>query len=145
MDNQYLLTIHPPERATDAQGSGAYGAPRGARTHNGIDLACYPGSAICAIRPGSVTKIGYPYQPNDPDKSHFRYVQITDPAGYRLRYFYVTPCVNINDVIHVGQIIGYTQRLSDVYPGITDHVHFEVMRNPGEYLDPRNFLTGMAR
>lgn len=143
--HRYHLTIKPPERGTDNHGSGAYLASRGNREHRGIDLACYPDSIICAIRPGSVTKIGYPYDPaKHPDKAHLRYVEITDPAGNALRYFYVQPAVQVGDIIETGQGLGTSQQLSGIYPGITDHVHFEVKRDRN-YLDPRNFLTGMAR
>lgn len=143
--HRYQLTIKPPERGTDIHGSGAYLASRGGRDHNGVDLACYPDSIICAIRPGEVTKIGYPYDPNKhPDKAHLRYVQITDPAGYDLRYFYVQPAVQIGQIIETGQGIGTSQQLSGIYRGMTDHVHFEVKKG-GKHMDPRNFLTGMAR
>lgn len=143
--HNYHLLIKPPQRGHDPHGSGAYGASRGQRQHHGVDLACYPDSIICAIRPGQVSKIGYPYDPaKHPDKAHLRYVQITDPAGNALRYFYVLPAVKLGDIIETAQGIGVSQQLSDIHPGMTDHIHFEVKRGD-DYLDPRNFLTRMAR
>lgn len=143
--HNFHLTIKPPARSTDQHGSGAYMAPRGYRVHNGIDIQCPPESIICALRPGTVTKIGYPYDPaKDAKKAHYRYVQITDTMGNDLRYFYVEPGVALDDVIETGQAIGTSQALRRIYPGITEHIHFEVKRN-GNYLDPTNFLTGMAR
>lgn len=143
--HKYHLTIKPPARDTDKHGSGAYGAPRGKRKHRGVDLACYPESIICSIRPGTVTKIGYPYSPQKhPDRAHLRYVQVTDPAGFELRYFYVEPAVELDAIIENGQALGLSQQLSSLFPGMTDHIHFEVKRH-GQYFNPENFLTGMAR
>ena len=139
----YRVVIMPPARHTDIHGSGAFGAPRGHRMHNGIDLACYPNSIICALKPGTVTKIGYPYDPNKPGnarKAHFRYVQVTDGQGHDLRYFYVDPAVQVGDVIETGQPLGHSQQLSRVFPGITDHIHFEV-KVDGNHIDPTNILT----
>jgi murein DD-endopeptidase MepM/ murein hydrolase activator NlpD len=141
--HRYQLRIRPPARTQDIHGSGDYGALRGGdRTHNGIDIACYPGSIIHSIRPGVVTKHGWPYSATD--KQHLRYIEVTDPAGYRLRYFYVQPIAEINRVIRAGDEIGISQRLTDVYPGITEHVHFEVIHD-GRHINPEPFLTGMAR
>lgn len=144
--HRYQLTTRIPMRGTDAHGNGDYLAPRaGNRQHNGIDLACYPGTIVCAIRPGEVTKIGYPYDPaKHPEKGHLRYIQVTDPAGYALRYFYVQALATVGDIVETGQPIGVSQALGDIYPGITEHVHFEVKRGAA-FMDPRNFLTGMAR
>ena len=139
----YRVLIMPPARGSDKQGAGHFGAPRGNRTHNGIDLACYPDSIICSLRPGIVTKIGYPYSATDPKKGHMRYVQITDDQDNDLRYFYVRSLVKKDDVIEIRQPIGHSQQLSKIYPGITDHIHFEVKRH-GKIIDPTNILTGVS-
>jgi|SaaInlV_120m_DNA_4_1040238.scaffolds.fasta_scaffold26591_2 murein DD-endopeptidase MepM/ murein hydrolase activator NlpD len=139
--HNYQLLIQPPARGQDKQGAGYFGAPRGNRKHKGIDLSCYADSIICALRPGTVTKIGYPYPADDPKKGHLRYVQITDDQNNDLRYFYVKPVVFINTVVETGQPIGSSQQLSSIYPEITDHIHFEVKKN-GKIIDPTNILTG---
>ena len=140
-----MVKIIPPLRTTDQQGSGAYGAPRsGGRKHRGVDIACHRGSVVLSVKAGKVTKIGYPYSPEDKTKGHLRYVELTDVAGYRLRYFYVHPVVTLGDVILTDEKIGTTQGLTDIYPGITDHFHFEVIFN-GEYLDPLLYLQKLER
>lgn len=125
-------------RGIDKWGSGAYGAPRdgGTRAHRGIDIACVAGTGVLSVTLGKVTKIGYPYSPSNPKKGHFRYVEVTDPSGNRHRYFYVEPKVTVGDTIGSLQCIGDTQGLTKVYPGITDHFHYEVIDKDGNYLDP---------
>lgn len=128
-------------RGIDKQGSGVYGASRdgGTRTHKGIDIAYQ----VTALSAGEVTRIGYPYSPLNPKKKHFRYVQIQDEAGFRVRYFYVDPTVAIWDKIEVGDAIGYPQDLTVVYPGITPHIHFEVIDCQGTRIDPRLYIEGL--
>jgi len=124
-----------PVRGFDAHGSGAFGAPRGNNTHRGVDLACYKGTRIKAECAGRVTKIGYPYDPADPKKGHLRYVQVTDSAGLDHRYFYISPLVIVGDPINFGDVIGVSQGLLRIYPGITDHIHYEI-KSGNNYLDP---------
>lgn len=118
-----------PVRGQDDHGSGHYGASRGDHKHRGIDYSCYPGTAIYPYFPGKVTKLGYPYA----DKLEFRYVQVTDIAGYDHRYFYIEPSVRLGDEVTENTVIGYSQELP--YEGITQHVHYEV-KVDGINIDP---------
>ncbi len=127
--------IIPPIRGRDSKGSGYFGASRGRRKHMGVDFVHCPGEPTCAFSPGTVTKLGFPYAHD----LSFRYVQITDADGYECRYFYVDPCVSLGDRIRAGQMIGVCQKLGDMYPGITEHVHLEIRRG-GEYIDPIPYL-----
>jgi len=126
-----------PKRESDKWGSGAYGASRGSRKHNGIDFACYPNTKIYPVKSGIVTKVGYPYG----DDLSYRYIRVRDENGYEMDYFYVEP----NENAHVGRFvnqhdcIGLSQGLQRRYEGITDHVHFQV-KFEGVYADPEQFL-----
>ncbi|MEJ1355734.1 MAG: M23 family metallopeptidase [Candidatus Sedimenticola sp. (ex Thyasira tokunagai)] len=133
------MKIDAPVRGQDKHGSGAFGAPRGSRLHNGVDIACYAGSAVFSVADGEVTKIGYPYSPSNKKKGHLRYVQVTDTASNDARYFYVQPCVKVGDQVSDGQVIGITQGLLKIYPGIIDHFHFEVLRD-GKRINPKEYL-----
>ena len=135
-----MITIRPPTRGTDKWGSGAYRASRGDRKHNGIDIACYAGSVILSPHYGTVSKIGYPYDPNDPKKGHLRYVQVTERGGFLCRYFYVLPDVKVGDQIMTGDELGVAQGLSNIYEGITDHIHYEVKLN-GVFVNPDEYLA----
>ena len=130
------MTIIPPTRGQDCHGAGAYHAPRGDRTHIGVDKACYKDSLILAVSGGLVTKIGYPYDPSHPKKGHLRYTEITDRDGLRLRYFYVKTLVQKGEKVTKGQIIGKAQGLSEIYPGIIDHIHFEILTENSRECNP---------
>ncbi len=123
-------------RGQDCQGAGHWQAPRGERKHNGIDYICDSGDQVIALKDGLVTKIGYPYNPNDTTKGHLRYVEVTDNKKARVRYFYIKPKVKVGDKIRVNDILGISQDLTKIYPGITQHYHLEVIGyiNPEEYL-----------
>ena len=136
------LKIIPSIRKTDAQGSGYYGAPRGSRTHKGIDVACYPDSEILSVCNGVVTKIGYPYDPEDIKKGHLRYVQVTTPDKVDERYFYVRPTVEVGDTVIEDDVLGVSQDLRDIYPGITPHYHWEIKRN-NVHIDPNDYLESL--
>jgi murein DD-endopeptidase MepM/ murein hydrolase activator NlpD len=124
----------PEDRKADNFGEGYFGASRGNRTHNGVDKAVPVGTSIYPIVGGEVTKLGYPYG----DDLSFRYVQVSD-RGIDYRYFYVSPLVSVGDHVTAETVLGKSQKLKDRYPGITEHVHFEVKVN-GKTVDPNPYL-----
>ncbi|CAN5532553.1 hypothetical protein BH10PSE4_BH10PSE4_14390 [soil metagenome] len=118
-------------RGHDAFGDGEFGASRdgGARDHEGVDYTAKAGQDVKAPISGYVTKIGYAYA----GSSDLKFVEITNPAlGYVARAFYVTPDVEVGQTVRLGQTIGQDQSLQKHYPGITNHVHLEVMQPGGE-------------
>lgn len=126
-------------RGADQYGSGAWGAPRGGRKHRGIDLACCKDAQVYAPISGTVTKLGYPYGAEA--KRHLRYVEVTDSEGHRHRVMYVLPVVKLGDSVDKDVTeIGIAQGLTDVYPGIRDHVHYEIIDKQGRYIDPMGWL-----
>ena len=137
-----MIHLIPPARGTDAQGSGHFRAPRKYGEHHGIDLACIEGSMILSPHAGEVTKIGDPYPPGDERKGHLRYVQVTEHGKYRCRYFYIYPTVSLGADIRPGDVLGISQDLTNIYPGITNHLHFEVIEGESDYLDPVKYLGG---
>ena len=128
-------------RGQDGWGAGHYGAPRkrGNKSypHEGIDIL--PNGdlgEVYAFEEGKVTKIGRPYIKGLGDKSDLRYIEIIVSDHFKHRYFYVDGCVEPGDRVKKGQIIGVTQGLLHIFPGITDHYHFEVML-PGGWKEPK--------
>jgi murein DD-endopeptidase MepM/ murein hydrolase activator NlpD len=130
-----MLKFIGPMREPDKFGSGEYGAPRGTRKHNGVDIAASPGSIVMSPVSGTVSKLGHPYG----DDLSFQYVQLTDTFGYLVRLFYVEPQVALGEEIMEGWPVGRVQTLQKRYPGITDHVHLEVMKG-GEHLSWFDYL-----
>ena len=109
-------------RKCDNWGCGHYGASRGSRKHSGIDIVCIPGERAFCFNRGTVTAIGYAYG----DDLTYRIVDITE-GEFRWRYFYVDPVVNVGDELDAYTQIGTHQALGPRYPGITEHLHLEVV------------------
>ena len=119
------------ERKCDGHGCGHFGASRGSRTHNGIDLNVPPKTVVYSPIAGTVTKLGHCYA----DDLSFRYVEISD-HGYAFRVFYVSPLVKEGQKVSKRSIIGEAQDLRPRYQGITPHVHLEIKNADGEFIDP---------
>lgn len=126
-------------RLHDAFGYGEFGASRdgGSRHHEGVDYTADADQAVAAPISGFVTKIGYAYGGD----TSLKFVEITNPAiGYVARAFYVDPGVAVGQAVRLGQTIGTVASLQSHYPGITDHVHLEVMRS-GERLNAETLIV----
>jgi hypothetical protein len=126
-----------PQRHNDAWGCGDFGAPRGSHTHRGVDYCCYPDTAIQSHVTGKVTKLGYPYS----DDYSFRYVEVTDDANLRHRFFYVKPGVEVGDEITEGMTLGWSQDISGRYRDpkkapMLNHCHYEVLSVDGLPINP---------
>lgn len=131
-----MIKLIAPQRTNDVHGSGAWQAPRGYGKHRGIDIACLPDSIILSSTEGVVSKLGYMYN----DDLSYRYVQVTTPDGYKIRYCYVEPDVKVRDTIEVGQPLGVVQDIGRRYKGITPHIHLGVMNLEREYINPEDFF-----
>jgi murein DD-endopeptidase MepM/ murein hydrolase activator NlpD len=133
-----MRAIIPTElehRNCDEWGCGHFGAPRGNRTHKGVDFKCPYGAHVQSPCSGRVTKLGYAYS----DDLSFRYVEITADDGNRHRIFYVLPRVFDSSIVKEGDVIGYAQDLEQRYPGITPHVHYEIIDTDGNFIDPEKY------
>ena len=132
-----MITGTLPKRMNDPWGSGEFGAPRGNRTHKGIDYACYPRTEIQTPVSGTVTKLGYPYG----DNLKFRYVEVTADDGMRHRLFYVEPDIKRGAEVSAGDIVGISQDISSRYrdeskPAMINHVHYEILDDAGDPVNP---------
>ena len=107
----------------DAKGSGAFGAPRGSRTHVGIDLIVEPDSIVYAPVDCIVNRIGTCYN----DDSSFKLIELTG-FGIVHRILYVSPCVQPGEMLREGDIIGSAQNVSKRHGHqMIPHVHWEVI------------------
>lgn len=128
----FELITKPKRRVADSYGQGHFGAPRGSRTHKGIDFVCHPGTRVCSPVSGEVTKLGYPYG----DDLSYRYVEVIDQGFYKHRFFYVNPSVEVGQHVNEGDILGEVQSLDTRYKGISEHCHYEIKNPDGEFVDP---------
>ncbi len=127
-------------RGHDDFGDGFFGARRdgGSRAHEGVDYVATAGQAVHAPMSGYVTKIGYAYAGD----TELKFVEITNPAlGYAARAFYVTPAVEVGQAVRLGQPIGAVESLQGHYPGITDHVHLEILAPGGDRVNAAQLIT----
>ncbi|WP_428398279.1 peptidoglycan DD-metalloendopeptidase family protein [Marinobacter salarius] len=119
------------ERKCDGHGCGHFDAPRGGKSHVGLDLKCSPKTAVNSPVSGTVTKINHMYS----DDPSYLYVQVSE-NGYDFRVYYIEPTVQVGQAVCKTSIIGEAQDLRTRYQGITPHVHFEIKNANGEYIDP---------
>lgn len=115
-------------RNRDAFGSGQFGASRsaGSRTHQGLDIIADPQEAIFSPIKGTIIREALPYK-NDASIRGIVMNGREEWQGYRIKIFYVQGLLS-GDVFP-GQLIAYAQDLRKKYPGITNHIHIEVLRN----------------
>ncbi len=126
-------------RGHDAFGDGWFGARRdaGSRDHEGVDYTATAGQDVHAPVSGYVTKIGYAYAGD----TSLKFVEITNPAlHYAARAFYVTPTVEVGDAVRLGQSVGKVESLQSHYPGITNHVHLEILAPGGDRVNAAGLI-----
>ena len=128
-------------RGVDSQGSGAFGASRKRgdkrEPHGGVDIAVPVGTLVRAPAAGTVAF----FHP----KPGLIGIQITTPDKRILKVIYVAPIdrIVVGSFVRPGQPIGHSQSLQQAYPGITDHVHFQVERRdqePADLVDPTEIV-----
>src|SRR5262249_44317344 len=114
-----------PSRRTDAWGSGQYGAGRGGRKHHGLDIVARPAESIHSPIDGDLVREARPYATD----RRFTGVVIRGTGswlGYEVKLFYVDG--EFSGPVRAGDVVGHAQDLAVKYPGITNHVHFEVRK-----------------
>ncbi len=121
----------------DPAGSGRFGAPRGDRTHEGIDRLCVPGQIVRAEISGKLV-MAYPYHGN------FEYTGCRIwGKGFMSKMFYFTPYSHrIGESVLAGEEIGIAQNISLKYGnGMRPHIHVAVYSlNPTKLLNPEDHL-----
>lgn len=132
-----MITLIPPIR-NDSRGSGHFGAPRGGRDHNGVDISAPVNSIVISPVTGVFTKYGYCYR-DDPE---YRYVEVVDREGCRHRFFYTKPLhLEIGDEVIAGDRIAVAQDIAAKYgAGMINHVHYEIIKN-NTFINPEVFWS----
>ncbi len=126
-------------RNNDKWGKGHYGASRGSRTHNGLDIAVQPKQEIVSPIAGNIIRQAYPYA------SDRRYTGLLIEGrgkhkGYSIKIFYMSPSTGIvGKIVQAGDKIGEAQDLTIKYPEITNHVHIEV-KIGNKHKDPSKLI-----
>lgn len=130
-------TGHGP-RDTDKYGSGLFDAPRdgGTRRHRGLDILSVPGQLVSSPIYGTIIREKRPYGDGSACDRGVLIEGRGEHKGLAVTLFYV----RVGDGMmgrDVGsnEVIGIACSLDGKYPGISSHVHLEVVRD-GEYVDP---------
>jgi len=130
------LTTNQKFRGCDPMGCGTFGASRGGRTHNGVDVTVTPGQNIVSPISGTVTRFPFPYG----DDLSYKGIEIKN-SEYSVKIFYMSATVSANTKVTAGQVIGKAQNIAAKYGnGMTNHVHFEVRDAKGNLLNPTNMF-----
>ncbi|XP_029312244.1 leukocyte cell-derived chemotaxin-2-like [Cottoperca gobio] len=111
-------------RVTDIWGNGKYGASRGSRGHEGLDIVCSDGSIVYA--PFDVTLHGkLTVYSNASTKTAINRGIKLRGEGLCFKLFYVQPDQTSGSV-QKGRRLGVMLPMQTVYPGITSHVHVQM-------------------
>lgn len=137
---QQFLHGHPL-RGCDPFGCGHYGAPRGHRTHKGLDIVKQPHEKVVAPFDCIINRIGKPYADDD------RYflvevIGINKFKGYKAKLMYVTTPYSPSPtkIYRQNDFIGYAQNISAKYGlTMTNHIHFELYDHENTNINPQLF------
>ncbi len=129
------LTDNQTIRGCDLKGCGSFGANRGDRKHEGIDIIVHKGQQIKSPISGTVTRKSYPYA-ND-----LKYEGLLiENDTHSVFIWYMYPWKVKGQQINKGDIIGVAQDISEKYgSGMQPHVHFQIEQN-GIAIDPTNLF-----
>lgn len=127
---QYGLRYTSPTgqgvRQPDQWGDGRFGASRdeGTRRHKGVDYIATPGQAVvyptnCA----TLTRISNPYS----DDNRFSGAGVSNPRVELYLWYFAPDAALVGKPAHLGQPIGTAQDLNLRYPGITPHIHVQII------------------
>lgn len=127
-------------RGCDAYGCGDFGASRGNRTHQGVDLVSPVGDRVNAPCDGTIVRHSRPYA-ND---NRYDGVLLRCQTGHDVYIWYIDVTAGVSANVRAGDQLGTTQALSLRYPprrggAITNHIHLQV-RDGGNIVDPTNLL-----
>lgn len=134
----FFPVVQPQQKMrNDSRGDGHFGASRGRRIHNGLDITTIPGSAVYCPIEGLVKRVAYPYGTS---RRNVRWTGCVIEGiglyrGYEVKIFYMQPFM-IGEFVSPNEIIGKAQAISKKYsPSMIDHLHVEV-RYKGILQDP---------
>jgi hypothetical protein len=125
----------------DGAGQGSYGAPRGRRLHNGVDLQCVPGQDIYAPISGKIVRVAYPYVG---DLKWTGFLIVGDQI--RVKIFYARLLRhyenNLPLDVQANRTIAKAQDVTRRYPNepdMTPHIHMEL--EVLQRVDPMEYIS----
>lgn len=130
------ITTNNIIRDCDPKGCGEFGASRGSRKHNGLDIEAVPGENIFSPISGKVTRFPFPYG----DDLSFTGIEIVNNQ-FKVKIFYMKAVVSANSSVVQGQYIGNAQNVAKKHGGgMINHVHIEAYDNSGNLINPETLF-----
>jgi murein DD-endopeptidase MepM/ murein hydrolase activator NlpD len=128
-------------RGCNSSGCGAFGASRGSRVHNGVDVIAAPYTNIFAPFDGVLLRKGYRiYSSSKPELTG---IEIKSDTNYKSKLFYVTTNLPIGHSFKAGDVIAQVQNMKQYYtnPEMPNHVHKELRNPSGKVVDFTNWFS----
>lgn len=145
--NAFFYPIVPsPVLRNDDCGSGEFGASRGNRSHEGIDIVVTPGEPIYSPITGVVIdRMVYPY-PSDKSYEGIEIKGTGEHQDYWVKIFYVKPIAGIKGkTVSAGDVIANAQDISQKYDcDMLAHAHLEVRLYNTDLIDPTALVFGYS-
>jgi len=119
------------EIRNDTMGSGYFGAPRGGRLHNGIDIIVDPGQPVKSPIAGEINRVFKPYAKGD-----MMGIEIVNGLFIaQLMYVAIAGENMVGKMVKAGSIVAFAQNIRDIHgPDMLPHVHLQVYVNPASLL-----------
>ncbi len=120
---------------SDKYGHGHFGASRGNRLHQGIDLLVTKGDPVYAPISG-ILNFSIPYGSD----TRWQGFKIINDSKEQWKVFYCSPIVKNGVYVNKGDVVAYAQSINDKYgEGMLDHLHVELRKN-GVLMNPQKYL-----
>ncbi len=123
-------------READPGGGGWYGAKRGKRKHEGLDIVVVPGEEVFSPITGKFIRVGQVYE----QTTKFKLIEIENDI-YEATLMYMKPYVfQKGELIKAGDPIGIAQDVASFWGGgMRPHLHLEIKKY-GLLTDPEPLL-----
>ena len=127
-------------RGCDAFGCGHFGAPRGARSHKGVDFKVKENDSIKAPFDCKIIRYGFAYS-GDQDQQLVEIEGLNQFTGYKAKIMYIKPTHPVGTIIQNGTTICKAGNISNKYgSSMINHVHFELYEN-GLLINPEPYFS----
>lgn len=123
-----------------ASSGGAYHAARSrdgrSRKHEGIDLVCAPGTPVTAPIQCWYERSADPYLDSKDGVLLGCVLRLAEDRKIKILYMKPTGLIKPGQLLKRGDLLGHSQSMQHLYPGIQDHIHVELCLLSGERVDP---------
>lgn len=121
-----MIYVNPTggEIRNDKKGLGHHGAPRGSRTHDGVDLVARKGQDILMPVDGIMIRESLPYS----DDLKWRGAHIYNPRIEIKLWYFLPDKELIGMQLKAGSIIGTAQDIGEKYELVTPHIHLRICK-----------------